>query len=50
MAAEDVGNLTADAVKAGRFLVVTAPEVHDALRERASDIEAYIQASIEAQG
>jgi hypothetical protein len=24
--------------------------VHDALLERASDIEAYIQASIEAQG
>ena len=50
VSAEDVGNLTADAVEAGRFLVVTAPEVHDALLERASDIEAYIQASIEAQG
>lgn len=50
VAAEDVGNLTADAVEAGRFLVITAPEVHDTLLERASDIEAYIQASIEAQG
>lgn len=50
VAAEDVGKLTADAVESGRFLVVTAPDVHDALRERAEDIEAYIQASIEAQG
>ncbi|WP_156298390.1 SDR family oxidoreductase [Mycobacterium paragordonae] len=49
VAAEDVGNLTADAVETGRFLVVTAPEVHDALMRRATDIEAYIQASIEAQ-
>jgi NAD(P)-dependent dehydrogenase (short-subunit alcohol dehydrogenase family) len=50
VAAEDVANLTADAVEAGRFLVVTAPEVHDSLLQRANDIEAYIQASIEAQG
>jgi NAD(P)-dependent dehydrogenase (short-subunit alcohol dehydrogenase family) len=47
--AEDVGKLTADAVEAGQFLVVTAPEVHDALLKRANDIEAYLQASIEAQ-
>ena len=47
--AEDVATLTADAVETGRFLVVTAPEVHDALLERARDIEAYLQASIEAQ-
>ena len=50
VAAEDVARLTADAVEAGRFLVVTAPEVHDSLLERARDIEAYIQAGIEAQG
>ena len=50
VAAEDVGNLTADAVETGRFLVVTAPEVHDALLARAKDVEAYIRASIEAQG
>jgi hypothetical protein len=50
VAAEDVGKLTADAVENGRFLVVTAPEVHDALLERATDIEAYVQASIAAQG
>jgi NAD(P)-dependent dehydrogenase (short-subunit alcohol dehydrogenase family) len=49
VAAEDVGSLTADAVEAGRFLVVTAPEVRDALIQRATDIEAYIRASIEAQ-
>jgi NAD(P)-dependent dehydrogenase (short-subunit alcohol dehydrogenase family) len=47
--AEEVGHMTADAVETGRFLVVTAPEVHDALLERAKDIEAYIRASIEAQ-
>ena len=50
VAAEEVAKLTADAVEAGKFLVVTAPQVHDALVERAKDIEAYIQASIEAQG
>jgi NAD(P)-dependent dehydrogenase (short-subunit alcohol dehydrogenase family) len=49
VSAEEVARLTADAVEAGRFLVVTAPEVHDSLLERATDIEAYIQASIEAQ-
>lgn len=50
VAAEEVGKLTADAVETGRFLVVTAPEVQDALMQRANDIEAYIQAGIEAQG
>lgn len=45
----EVGRLTADAVEEGRFLVVTAPEVHDELRARAADIEAYVQAGIEAQ-
>lgn len=49
VSAEEVGRLTADAVEAGRFLVVTAPEVHDSLLERAKDIESYIQASIKAQ-
>jgi len=49
MSADEVGTMAADAVEAGRFLVVTAPEVHDSLLERAKDIEAYIQASIEAQ-
>lgn len=49
VAAEDVGNLTADAVEAGRFLVVTAPEVREELVRRANDIESYIRANIEAQ-
>jgi len=49
VAAEDVAKLTADAVEAGRFLVVTAPEVRESLQLRARDIEAYLQASIEAQ-
>jgi NAD(P)-dependent dehydrogenase (short-subunit alcohol dehydrogenase family) len=49
VSAEEVAKLTADAVEAGRFLVVTASEVLDSLRERAVDIEAYIRASIEAQ-
>jgi hypothetical protein len=49
VSANEVATMTADAVEAGRFLVVTAPEVHDSLLERAKDIEAYIQASIEAQ-
>jgi hypothetical protein len=47
--AEQVGKLTADAVEGGRFLVVTASEVRDSLLARANDIEAYLQASIEAQ-
>jgi NAD(P)-dependent dehydrogenase (short-subunit alcohol dehydrogenase family) len=38
-----VGELVADAVSAGTFLVVTAPEIHDELRERATDPEAYVQ-------
>ena len=49
VSAEEVGELTADAVEAGRFLVVTALEVHDALLARAKDIETYIQTSIDAQ-
>ena len=34
---------------AGTFLVVTAPEIHDELRERAADPEAYMQRMIEEQ-
>ena len=30
----------------GQFLVVTAPEIHDELRERAADPEAYMQRMI----
>jgi NAD(P)-dependent dehydrogenase (short-subunit alcohol dehydrogenase family) len=47
--AEVVGELVADAVTAGTFLVVTAPEILDELRERASDPEAYVQRMIKEQ-
>jgi NAD(P)-dependent dehydrogenase (short-subunit alcohol dehydrogenase family) len=42
--AEVVGELVVDAVVDGRFLVLTVPEVHDELVERAHDIEAYLHA------
>jgi NAD(P)-dependent dehydrogenase (short-subunit alcohol dehydrogenase family) len=45
----EVGELVADAVEAGRFLVVTEPEIHDELRERAADPEAYVQRMIREQ-
>jgi NAD(P)-dependent dehydrogenase (short-subunit alcohol dehydrogenase family) len=44
-----VGELVADAVAAGRFLVVTAPEIHDELREQADDRDAYLQRMISEQ-
>jgi len=47
--ADVVGELVAVAVTAGTFLVVTAPEIHDELRARASDPEAYVQRMIEEQ-
>ncbi|MET0901897.1 MAG: SDR family oxidoreductase [Acidimicrobiales bacterium] len=46
---EAVGELVADAVESGTFLVVTAPEIHDELRERAADAEAYMQKMIGEQ-
>jgi NAD(P)-dependent dehydrogenase (short-subunit alcohol dehydrogenase family) len=46
---EAVGELIADAVTAGTYLVVTAPEIHDELRERATDPEAYMQRMIGEQ-
>lgn len=44
-----VGELVADAISAGTFLVVTAPEIHDELRERANDPEAYVRRMITEQ-
>lgn len=44
-----VGELTADAVEAGRFLVLTEPAVEDELRARTADIEAYIAERIAEQ-
>ena len=45
-----VGELVADAVTNGTFLVLTAPEIHDELMERATDTEAYVQRMIKEQG
>jgi NAD(P)-dependent dehydrogenase (short-subunit alcohol dehydrogenase family) len=42
VAAEVVGELVADAITDGRFMVLTATEVQDELEERTRDIEAYI--------
>jgi NAD(P)-dependent dehydrogenase (short-subunit alcohol dehydrogenase family) len=47
--ADVLGELTADAIEAGRFLVLTVPEVVDELRERTGDIEGYLQARIAEQ-
>lgn len=44
-----VGALIVDAITVGTFLVVTAPEVHDELRERASDPDAYLRRLIRDQ-
>ncbi len=44
-----VGELVAEAITAGTFLVVTAPEIHDELQQRAADPEAYIQQMIAEQ-
>ena len=46
---DEVGELVADAVTAGTFLVVTAPEIHHELQERAADPEAYMQRMIGEQ-
>ena len=40
--AESVGELVADGVTEGRFLILTAPEVADELRERGTDVDAYV--------
>ena len=49
VAPDAVGDLVADAVTSGAFLVVTAPEIHDELRERAADPESYMQRMIGEQ-
>ncbi len=40
--AESVGELVADGVSAGRFLLLTAPEAADELREHGADLDAYL--------
>ncbi|ONH32912.1 SDR family oxidoreductase [Pseudofrankia asymbiotica] len=47
--AETVGELAAEAVSDGRFLVLTVPEIHDELVLRAGDLEAYLRARIAEQ-
>jgi NAD(P)-dependent dehydrogenase (short-subunit alcohol dehydrogenase family) len=44
-----VGELIADAVTAGRFLVLTAPQIRDELVDRAAGLEAYLQRRIKEQ-
>jgi NAD(P)-dependent dehydrogenase (short-subunit alcohol dehydrogenase family) len=44
-----VGELVAEAIANGTFLVVTVPEVLEELRERAADPEAYMQQMIAEQ-
>jgi NAD(P)-dependent dehydrogenase (short-subunit alcohol dehydrogenase family) len=44
--ASRVGELVADAVSHGRFLVTTAPELNAALIERAADLDRYLQTQI----
>ena len=40
--AEAVGELVADAIAADRFLILTAPQAADELREHGADIDAYL--------
>jgi NAD(P)-dependent dehydrogenase (short-subunit alcohol dehydrogenase family) len=40
--AETVGELVADGVTAGRFLILTASEAADEIRERGNDVDAYL--------
>jgi NAD(P)-dependent dehydrogenase (short-subunit alcohol dehydrogenase family) len=47
--ADVVGELIANAVTTGTFLVVTAPEIHDELLERASDPDAYMKRMIKEE-
>jgi NAD(P)-dependent dehydrogenase (short-subunit alcohol dehydrogenase family) len=44
-----VGELVADAVEHGMFLVLTAPAVHEAMLERVRDVDAYIARSSEGE-
>jgi NAD(P)-dependent dehydrogenase (short-subunit alcohol dehydrogenase family) len=45
--ADAAGELVAEAVTAGRFLVLTTDEARDELRERGNDIEAYLERIVE---
>src|SRR4051794_24270756 len=45
--ADEVGGLVADGVAADRFLILTAPEAADDLREHGADIDAFLAARTE---
>lgn len=45
--ADVVGELVADGVRDGRFLILTAPEVADDLRAHAADVDGYLARMIE---
>ena len=47
--AETVGELVADGVSEGRFLILTAPEAADELREHGADVDAYLHRLAEAR-
>jgi NAD(P)-dependent dehydrogenase (short-subunit alcohol dehydrogenase family) len=47
--ADVVGELVADAVERGTFLVLTAPAVHEAMLERVRDVDAYVARSDEEE-
>jgi NAD(P)-dependent dehydrogenase (short-subunit alcohol dehydrogenase family) len=44
LTADAVGELVAEGVAADRFLILTAPEVADELREHGADVDAYLDA------
>src|SRR5207253_5440086 len=45
--AEVVGELVADGVAADRFLILTAPEAADELRQLGTDVDAYLRRLVE---
>jgi NAD(P)-dependent dehydrogenase (short-subunit alcohol dehydrogenase family) len=44
--ADVVGEQVADGIEAGRFLILTTPEVADDLREQGADMDAYLERTI----
>jgi NAD(P)-dependent dehydrogenase (short-subunit alcohol dehydrogenase family) len=48
--AETVGEIVADGVSEGRFLILTAPEAADELREHGADVDAYLARLAEVGG
>jgi hypothetical protein len=46
--ATEVGHLVVDAIKNDTFFLTTHSEVHDIMRERADDLDAFLAAQIAA--